>query len=93
MYTFNRLFASVILLYRVSSFRSAALLKMPAKRRRSALSILSKWTSYGDKTEGEEDDEDDEEEEEAGEGGQGEDEFQPSEGSENEMETEMLDYT
>lgn len=62
---------------------------MPAKRRRSGLSILSKWTSYGDKTEGEEDDED-EEEEEAGE--EGEDEFQPSEGSENEMETEMLDY-
>ncbi|KAG7263667.1 hypothetical protein CRUP_005206 [Coryphaenoides rupestris] len=66
---------------------------MPAKRRRSGLSILSKWTSYGEKAEGEEEDddengEDEEEEEEEAE----EDEFQPSEGSENEMETEMLDY-
>ena len=60
---------------------SAELFPTPAKRRRSG---LSKRTTYAEKPEGEEE----EDEEEADE----EDDFHPSEGSENEMETEMLDY-
>ena len=60
---------------------SAELIPTPAKRRRSG---LSKRTTYAEKPEGEEE----EDEEEADE----EDDFHPSEGSENEMETEMLDY-
>ena len=47
--------------------------------------MASKRTSYAGKPEGEEDNEEDEEADE-------EDDFHPSEGSENEMETEMLDY-
>ena len=58
-------------------------MRLPVKRRRSGLRILAKRTSYAEKL-GDEDDEDEEEDEE--------DEFHPSEGSENEMETEMLDY-
>ena len=55
----------------------------PAKRRRSGLSMNSKRSAYyAEKREGEEEDEEADEE----------DDFQPSEGSENEMETEMLDY-
>ncbi|CAL8317776.1 unnamed protein product [Lota lota] len=56
----------------------------PAKRPRSGLSVLAKLTSCAQKPDGEEEEEDNDEEEE--------DEFHPSEGSENEMETEMLDY-
>ncbi|KAK2818911.1 hypothetical protein Q5P01_024472 [Channa striata] len=51
----------------------------PKKRRRKGLSSKSSWK------EAEEEEEEEEDENE-------EDEFQPSEGSENEMETEILDY-
>ncbi|XP_017280976.1 general transcription factor 3C polypeptide 5 [Kryptolebias marmoratus] len=64
--------------------KKPALLRVSKKRRRLGLSL-----SYPERDEEEEEEEcenkeDDEEEEE--------DEFQPSEGSENEMETEILDY-
>ncbi|XP_059894075.1 general transcription factor 3C polypeptide 5 isoform X1 [Gadus macrocephalus] len=63
----------------------AELIPTPTKRRRSGLSMASKRTACAGKPEGEEDNEEDEEADE-------EDDFHPSEGSENEMETEMLDY-
>lgn len=56
--------------------------EFPVKRRRSGLSIRPRSKATGPA--GDEDDDDEEDDEE--------DEFHPSEGSENEMETEMLDY-
>ncbi|XP_047424934.1 general transcription factor 3C polypeptide 5 [Mugil cephalus] len=60
--------------------------EVPQRRRRKALSLTSPGRDVNAEVEEEEyDDKEDEEEDE-------EDEFQPSEGSENEMETEILDY-
>lgn len=52
----------------------------PKRHRRKGLRLKSSWRDAED----EEEDDDNEDDEE--------DEFQPSEGSENEMETEILDY-
>ncbi|KAJ3605882.1 hypothetical protein NHX12_027925 [Muraenolepis orangiensis] len=64
----------------------------PVKRRRSGLRILARRPLKPEEDGDEEEEEDGDEEEGEGEGEVDEDEFQPSEGSENEMETEMLDY-
>ncbi len=59
---------------------------MPKKRRRIGLSLKSPWRDAEEEEEVQDDENKDDDEEDD------DDEFQPSEGSENEMETEMLDY-
>ncbi|KAK9532859.1 hypothetical protein VZT92_010224 [Zoarces viviparus] len=64
-----------------------ALPEFPKRRRRIGIHSKFSGRDHADEEEQEQDDEnkDDEDEDE-------EDEFEPSEGSENEMETEILDY-